>query len=181
MQLNYKVNKNEVTNALTNALADLDRLTRMVSGLLQLARAEEGGGRRVVAVEEVVREVLERHVDVEVTGAGGRVDANASQIGMAVHNLLDNARRYGGADASVVLRLWAEEHETGVEVEDSGPGISAANLPQVFDRFFTTGRERGGTGLGLALVRAIVEAHGGQVSVQSRPGRTTFRLALPKA
>ena len=166
---------------LTNALADLDRLTRMVSGLLRLARAEEGGGPRVVAVEEVVRGVLERHAEVRVEGAGGLVDANADQIGMAVHNLLENARRYGGPEPTIVLRLWADEHETGVEVEDDGPGISEANLPQVFDRFFTTGRERGGTGLGLALVRAIVQAHGGQVSVQSRPGRTVFRLGLPKA
>jgi len=166
---------------LTNALADLDRLTRMVSGLLRLARAEEGGGRRVCAVEEVAREALERHRYVSLSGAGGLVDANAEQLGMVVHNLLENARRYGGTDASVSLRLWANDDETGVEVHDDGPGISEANLPQVFDRFFTTGRERGGTGLGLALVRAIVQAHGGVVSVTSQPGQTVFRVALPKA
>ena len=165
---------------LRNALDDLDRLTRMVTGLLQLARAEEGGDRRVLELAEVVDEVVQRHPSVQIAGVGGRVDGNLDQLVTAVHNLVENALRYGGSDSRVIVRSWETELETGVEVEDNGPGISAANLPQVFDRFFTTGREQGGTGLGLALVRAVVQAHGGRVTVTSRPGKTVFRVALPK-
>ncbi len=164
---------------LQNALDDLDRLTRMVTGLLQLARAEEGGGRKVLAVDDVLTEVAARHPDVVVEGEGGLVDANPDQLAVVVHNLVDNALRYGGDDPRVVLRAFRSNEHTGVEVEDHGPGISAANLDKVFDRFFTTGRERGGTGLGLALVQAVVQAHGGAVTVESRPGRTVFRVALP--
>lgn len=165
---------------LTNALADLDRLTRMVTGLLQLARAEEGGGRRVFDVTSVVGEVGERLEEVRVEGRGALVDANRDQLGVVLRNLVENARRYGGPEARVTVRAWADDHFTGVEVEDDGPGISAANLPRVFDRFFTTGRDSGGTGLGLALVRAVVHAHGGTVTVESAPGRTVFQVALPR-
>jgi signal transduction histidine kinase len=69
---------------------------------------------------------------------------------------------------------------TGVDVIDDGPGISPANLPKVFDRFFTTDRAKGGTGLGLALVRAVMEAHGGRVEVESVLGRTRLRVVLPR-
>ena len=75
---------------------------------------------------------------------------------------------------------WTEGPWTGVDVTDDGPGISPANLPKIFERFFTTDRERGGTGLGLALVRAVAEAHGGKVEVESRPGHTRFRITLPR-
>ncbi len=164
---------------LDNALADLDRLSRLVGGLLRLARAEEGGARGIVDLGALAREVAARHPEVGVSGAAGHVDGSAEQLAAVVKNLLDNARRYGGDAAKVQLRLWEQEGETGLEVEDDGPGISAANLPRVFDRFFTTGRAHGGTGLGLALVVAVAQAHGGTVSVESRPGRTVFRLALP--
>jgi signal transduction histidine kinase len=70
--------------------------------------------------------------------------------------------------------------QTGFDVIDDGPGISPANLPRIFDRFFTTDRSEG-TGLGLALVKAICEAHGGSVTVQSAPGRTVFSVRLPAA
>lgn len=165
---------------LTNALSDLDRLTRMVTGLLQLARAEEGGGRRVVDLSELLDDVLEPHPEVRRTGVAGLVDANPAQLSVVVRNLVENAERYGGPDAVIEVRAFSAATETGVEVFDDGPGISAANLPKVFDRFFTTGRDRGGTGLGLALVRAVVHAHGGDVTVRSRPGETVFRVVLPR-
>ena len=165
---------------LTNALADLDRLTRMVTGLLQLARAEEGGGRKVVELADILARVADRHPDVVVTGTGGLVDGNPDQLAVVVRNLVENAERYGGPDATVTVAAWVDDDETGVSVVDDGPGISEANLPRVFDRFFTTGRDRGGTGLGLALVRAVVHAHGGTVTVESQPGHTVFRVALPR-
>jgi signal transduction histidine kinase len=166
---------------LDNAHEDLDRLSRLVGGLLRLARAEEGGDRRVLALHAVADACLGRRPDVRREGSGGLVDGNLDQLCAAVDNLLDNARRYGGPGAAITLRLWARGAEVGLDVEDDGPGISAANLPRVFERFFTTGRDQGGTGLGLALVQAVAQAHGGRVAVQSAPGRTRFTIALPRA
>lgn len=164
---------------LDNALADLDRLSRLVGGLLRLARAEEGGERSIVDLDALAREVAGRHAGVAVSGRAGLVDGSADQLAAVVTNLLENARRYGGDGARIGLRLWRADGRTGVEVEDDGPGVSPANLPKVFERFFTTGRAHGGTGLGLALVQAVAQAHGGEVTVESAPGRTVFRLALP--
>lgn len=161
------------TRFLDNALADLDRLSRLVGGLLRLARAEEGGQRAPLDLGALAREVGARF-EVPVEGEAGEVLANREQLDAVFANLLENARRHGGA--GVRLRLAPGE----VEVVDDGPGITAANLPKVFDRFFTTDRARGGTGLGLALVRAVVEAHGGEVDVRSRPGETIFRVRLPR-
>lgn len=163
---------------LDNALADLDRLSRLVGGLLRLARAEEGGVRAVFPLDDVVADILLKHPDVSRAGAAARVDANREQVEAALRNLVENARRHGGPNVSVVA--WTEGRETGVDVVDDGPGISPANLPRVFDRFFTTDRAKGGTGLGLALVRAVAEAHGGGVDVESAPGATRFRFRLPR-
>lgn len=164
---------------LDNALADLDRLSRLVGGLLRLARAEEGGERRVFALDEVVAGLAARF-PVEVDGRGGLVDANREQVEAAAQNLVENALRHGGEGVQVRVTAWVDGPRTGLDVVDDGPGISPANLPRIFDRFFTTDRARGGTGLGLALVRAIAQAHGGAVEVESRPGRTRFRLVLPR-
>jgi signal transduction histidine kinase len=164
---------------LDNALQDLDRLSRLVGGLLRLARAEEGGGRDRIALDDVIRAVRARHERLDVRGAGGTVVANREQLEAAIGNLVENAFRYGGPGVTVRAELWVEGDRTGVDILDDGPGISAANLPKVFDRFFTTDRAGGGTGLGLALVRAVCEAHGGTVEVESAPGRTRFRVALP--
>lgn len=159
---------------LANAEHELGRLERMVTGLLSLARAEEDP----VAADVALGDLLERCAgDAEVRGRAGGVRGDASQLEAVVRNLLDNARRHGAK--RVTLEGFVATHTTGFSVIDDGPGISAANLPRVFERFFTTDREQGGTGLGLALVRAICQRHGGDVSVQSTPGRTVFRVELP--
>jgi signal transduction histidine kinase len=169
---------------LENALSDLDRLSRLVGGLLRLARAEEGGARAVFSLDDVVADVCARHRDgggdVSRSGAAARVDANREQIDSAVGNLVENALRHGGPDVKVQVVGFTDGAWTGVDVIDDGPGISPANLPKVFDRFFTTDRAKGGTGLGLALVRAVMEAHGGRVEVESVLGRTRLRVVLPR-
>ncbi|MFZ5480866.1 MAG: sensor histidine kinase [Myxococcota bacterium] len=164
---------------LDNALLDLDRLARLVGGLLRLARAEEGGERGRVELAEVLAAVRARHPALEVAGAG-EVVANREQLEAAVTNLVENAFRHGGEGVRVRAEAWSDDAWAGVDVVDDGPGISPANLPRVFDRFFTTDRQGGGTGLGLALVRAVSRAQGGDVTVESAPGRTAFRVRLPR-
>lgn len=163
---------------LENARTDLDRLSRLVGGLLQLARAEAGAtARDELDLDGVLDTVRRRHPEVRFIAGAGLVQGDGAQLELVVDNLLANARQHGAPP--VTLTGWSEAGRTGFDVVDAGPGISPSNLPHVFDRFFTTGRGRTGTGLGLALVKAVVDAHGGVVGVQSRPGRTRFRVDLP--
>jgi signal transduction histidine kinase len=166
---------------LDNAQADLDRLSRLVGGLLRLARAEEGGERRVVPLGLVAAAVVDRHPSVRSAGEAGAVEGNREQLEAALENLVENALRHGGDGVNVRVICWREGDSTGFTVEDDGPGISPANLARVFDRFFTTARDRGGTGLGLALVKAICQSHGGSVEVTSEARRTAFRARFPMA
>lgn len=174
------------------------RLDALVSQFLELARAEAGMPREdrvevdvgalarglVSALEPSFAEVT-FVVDAEpatvVNGVAPRLDS-------LLRNLLDNAASFAGAEGEVRVRVRREGPAVVLEVSDSGPGIAAEDLPRVFDRFFTTrartrpeaGPRREGSGLGLALVKAIAEAHGGEVSARASPGEgATFRVILP--
>ena len=160
---------------LENALQDLDRLQRLVTGLLALARAEEGVPHQPLELHELL---LEASDDVVVTGRAGVVLGDAEQLRAVVRNLVENAISYG--KPPFLLQARSDKATTGFEVVDHGPGISAANQKKVFERFFTTGRVGGGTGIGLALVQTIVARHGGVVDVVSVPGLTQFRVSLPR-
>ena len=99
-------------------------------------------------------------------------------------NLVANAFKFTPAGGSVTLRMVAKEQDVILEVADTGAGIPAEKLPRIFERFYQVedgaGRRHTGTGLGLALVKEIVEAHRGRISVESEVGRgTTFRIVLP--
>ena len=99
-------------------------------------------------------------------------------IERAMSNLLDNAAKWSPAGAEVEVTL----HDGELSVRDHGPGISADDLPYVFDRFYRAPSARGmpGSGLGLAIVRQVAEAHGGSVTVEAaEDGGTRVRLALP--
>ncbi len=164
---------------LDNALADLDRLSRLVGGLLRLARAEEGGDRTRFCLSDAIAPLAGRFPALQVAGEFGWVEANREQVEAALGNLVENAWRHGGEGVTVRVLGKVEAGRAMVEVIDDGVGISSANLPRIFDRFFTTNRAGGGTGLGLALVRAIARTHGGDVTVRSDTGRTCFRWWLP--
>lgn len=169
---------------LDNALDELERLERLVDGLLDLARAEQSHEGGYIELAELLDKLPARWGDVKVSDAAqaGRVEGSAAQLSTVLDNLIDNAFAHAGPDVDVVVRgLAATDGRTGFEVIDDGPGISVANVNQIFDRFFTTNREQGGTGLGLALVRRIVETHGGTIEVDSAPGRTCMRVWLPVA
>lgn len=165
---------------LQNAHQDLDRLSRLVGGLLRLARAEEGADRERVELAPLAAEVAARlDVPLVTSAAPGAVVANPAELRSVLANLVENGRLHGGPNVHVELVPG------GFDVVDDGAGISDANLPRLFDRFFTTRRDLGGTGLGLAFVRAVVVAHGGTVTVTSRPattdvaGETRFRVRFP--
>jgi two-component system sensor histidine kinase PilS (NtrC family) len=162
-----------------------ERLEGLVRDFLDFARPAQPHLRAIEATH-LVEETLEvfrqdqRARDLKLTleaEPGVRLSADAGQIRQVLWNLLSNAAEAAGAGGSVCARLRRKEAMAVLEVEDSGPGIAPDDLQRIFDPFFTT--KESGTGLGLAIVHRIVEAHGGQVAVESVPGKTRFSVALP--
>jgi signal transduction histidine kinase len=144
-----------------------------------------------VRLEEVDPSALVRDVAVAARLRGWRVEAeipqravpriqaDPSRLRQVLDNLLANAVVHGGKDGVVRLRLGVDDSVV-VEVIDAGPGIPAAELERIFDVGVRLEADRPGTGLGLAVSRAIVEAHGGALTATSAPGRgTTMIVALP--
>lgn len=161
---------------LDNAHAELERMERLVTGLLSLARVEQVSEQDRVDLDDLLGEVTRRRC-VPLRGTAGVILGSRDQLAAVAENLVDNALRHGGA--GVAVAAWRTDSQAGFDVIDDGPGISASNLSKVFDRFFTTRRGQGGTGLGLALVRAVCQHHQGEATVESRPGETVFRCAFP--
>lgn len=169
---------------LDNALDELDRLERLVDGLLALARAERAHAGEPIDLAPMLAALPDRWPELELAPASGplRVVGSAAQLRSVLDNLIDNAYLHGGEAVRVRVAPLRDDArgELGFEVVDEGPGISPANLDKVFERFFTTKREAGGTGLGLAIVRRVIETHGGRVELDSRPGETRVRVWLPR-
>jgi signal transduction histidine kinase len=124
------------------------------------------------------------HTEVE-TGLPP-VQGDAARIGQVLRNLLSNALRYTPAGGEIIVRCERLPDATGVllSVKDTGQGIKSEDLPHVFDRFYRGDKSRsrasGGAGLGLAIAKRIVEAHGGQIGVRSEYGRgAEFWFTLP--
>jgi signal transduction histidine kinase len=187
----------EYREAIGNALLEIRHLARISQNILFLARGESG---RVTLsfsnqdlarfVADVTRELqpaaadhdLELSVDVPDRSVIAFVDPGRMQ--QVLHNLLENSMRYTPPGGSVRVRLSTTPDEARIEVADSGVGIPEADLPFVFERFFRSDRARraytGGSGLGLSIVRWIVEAHKGKVEIQSEVDRgTTVAVRLP--
>ncbi len=163
---------------LENALEEVSRARRLVDGLLALARADQARRRAPLDLDLLLRQQGQDRPAVQVESRVGWILGDSEQLDAAISNLVDNALLHGGPEVRVAVRGLRREDMAVVEVEDDGPGIPEALRSRIFERFFTTAREAGGTGLGLALVQLVAEAHGGAVEVESQPGRTVFRLLL---
>ena len=182
-----------VTHALGRVESEAIRMTSLVEDLLLLARLDAGrplDAEPVDLTEMVVNAVSDAHAaspehswqldlpdePVEVRGDGARLH----QI---VANLLANARTHTEPGTVVRTSLSQEGYQARITVHDNGPGVPAELQPHVFERFARgdTSRNRAGgsTGLGLSIVAAVVQAHGGTVQFDSRPGDTTFSVLLP--
>jgi signal transduction histidine kinase len=172
-------------------LAENERLGTLVDDLLELARLEEGRvevAQAPVDLDELILADVARRtgpVRFDATGvSGGRVLGTTRQLGQVVRNLLDNASRH--ANGLVRVAVLTTGAEVRMTVDDDGPGIEPDDRERVFDRFtrLDAGRARdaGGSGLGLALVKRIVEAHGGHVratDVDGAPTGARFEVRLP--
>ncbi len=175
----------------------VERLRRLVESLLDFGRMEAGA--RPYRFEpldptDLVRSVVtdfERDGNAAgftvrcTTATGGRlVRGDREALARAVWNLLDNAVKYSGASREVEVRAGVEDHSIAIAVRDRGLGIPRQEQHEIFDKFVRgeANRARGikGTGIGLAMVRHIVQAHGGSIGVESEPGAgSTFTIVLP--
>jgi signal transduction histidine kinase len=190
----------EIIQSLDETLAQINQMTEMVENLLTLARADEG--RAPLAVEEsdlreVVADVAETAgmlgEDAGVTAVHAmpaqpvRLAVDRHRIREMLLNMVTNAIKYTPQGGRVALTLEEDAEAVTFRVQDTGTGIAPGDLPHIFDRFWRADQARSrtgarpGTGLGLAITKWIAEAHGGTITVQSRPGRgSVFTVRLPK-
>ena len=186
----------EYREALYSSLEECDRLARTVSDMLFLAKAEHGLAIPTVESVDLVREarelfdfydalVEERGVSLECSGEGN-VAGDRLMLRRALSNLVSNAIAHSprGGRVSVAVERGGHGAVT-LRVENSGETIPPEHLPRLFDRFYRVDparqRSSGGAGLGLAITRSIVTAHGGTISVSSSEGLTRFEVSLPAA
>jgi len=177
---------------------EVRRLTGLTSNLLLLSRLESGVPLRLeptnigVVVEEAVAGLLRvaqaKAIELSIQSPPRlpRVHADRDRIKQVFINLLDNAVKYCPEGSEVQVRLQTDGEGIVVEVADDGPGIPPEDLPHIFDKMYRVEKEGTravkGSGLGLSIVKRIVELHGGQIAVESVEGEgTTFRVRLPLA
>lgn len=178
---------------LASNLEELQRLSRMISNMLFLARAEHADNaiecKALSAAEELQRvaeyfEGLaeERALELHTRGAG-EVWADSALLRRALANLLANALRYADAGSAIILVASRQAGATAISVENRGPTIAPQHLDRLFDRFYRADSSRAGSatssGLGLSIVRSIMTLHGGQWHVSSNDGVTRFTLVFP--
>ena len=189
------------TARLERIIGDLLDLARLEGGGGSLALD-------VVPVSQIFARVTARHeracraaeiaMTVSIAPGGETIVGDRDRLEQALQNLAANAIRYAPARSTVHLTARPAEGGVAISVEDEGPGIAPERLPHLFDRFYKADASRtirhaqgapsesrgqgngtaGGSRLGLSIVKAIVERHGGHVSVDSRPGRTTFQVLV---
>ncbi|MCC7106166.1 MAG: HAMP domain-containing histidine kinase [Chloroflexi bacterium] len=177
--------------ALADVASEVERMSRLVSDLLTLARADAGQHliKQSVEIAPLVRDVA-RHArflteEVHVvlsTVEDVRVQGDPDALKQLLLILTDNAVKYTPPDGSVTLTARRVGAAVWLDVADTGPGIPPDEQARIFERFYRADRARSGdgAGLGLAIARWIVEEHGGRVAVESRPGNgSVFRVELP--
>lgn len=181
----------EMQEALEDVIAESERMTRLVAGLLALARADAGQEieRGNVRLEELV-ELVQREVHPISGSVAVRIDrldaveieGDSDALKQLLLILVDNGIKYTPPNGTVSLSVINEGESARLVVRDTGPGIAPEDLPHIFERFYrsATNRGQGGTGLGLAIARWIAEAHGGDISVASSPDAgACFTVRLP--
>lgn len=172
-------------------------LTNLVNQLLDISRLE-AGGLQLEMQDVMLRDLLQRversfsvlarkkeidfNVDIE-ENVPREIHADADRLGdQVLGNLLSNALKFTPEGGRIRLHCWSQLDGVHIEVQDSGVGVPADQLPYIFDKYYQIGQQARskGAGLGLAIAREIVEAHGGWITVESEPGKgTRFIIVLP--
>jgi signal transduction histidine kinase len=178
-------------------LEQSERLTLLTDNILSLAKIEEGRAEFAfertdvsVLLTDVITSFRERvrhegfDINLGIEGPLPLFSVDRTALSQAVANLVDNAIKYSGASRMIGVSARLEEQSLAIAVRDSGIGIKREDVPRLFERFYRAGDELTrtvkGSGLGLTLVKEIVEAHRGRIQVESEPGKgSTFTIRLP--
>ena len=187
----------EYQESLRISMRAAERMRAVVEGLLMLARADAGAAplhREHVNLSALVADCVNtsraaaeaRGMTLHVDGHDVMVDGDPDRLRELISNLVGNAIQYGGRGDRIVCVISTADAKAFLEVRDTGPGIDAADLPHVFERFYRANKARtrsaGGAGLGLAISKWIVESHGGHITCESAVGEgTRFTVELPAA
>ena len=182
--------------ALADTMEESERALTMLKTLMDISEAETGTMRldlTAIALPDLVRDVIDLYqivAEEKKIALNARlpdrlqVQADRNRIQQALANLLDNAIKYTGPGGNVEVAAYQKEREAILTVKDSGMGISAEDLPRIWDRLYRGDKSRNekGLGLGLSLVKAVVRAHHGSVEVASEVGKgSVFTVSLPMA
>jgi two-component system, OmpR family, sensor kinase len=184
----------DLAKAMRRIEEEADRMGSLVDDMLLLARLDQGRPveRQPVDLTRITRDAVDdaravapnRPIDYFPNGAVF-VPGDEARLRQVLGNLLQNANRHTPPDTPVHVRVVSTDDEAVIEVADEGPGVPGDDANRVFERFWRSDPSRtrasGGAGLGLAIVAAIADAHGGRAEVQSSPGHgATFRVHLPR-
>jgi len=180
--------------ALADCIEESDRVLVMLNTLMDISEAESGAmplQREPLRLADVVARAVDLYRDVaEAKGVALGVEVSGDvvipgdrvRLEQVAANLIDNAVKYTPRGGQVTVEVGRGDGAARLSVRDTGPGIAADELPRIWDRLFRgdTSRAERGLGLGLSLVKAVVQAHGGTVDVTSSPGAgSTFQISLP--
>jgi two-component system OmpR family sensor kinase len=185
-----------VRDAIGSSLEEIDRMAKIVENLLTIARLDTGADAmdlQPVDLSQIAQWTVdqmhllaeEKHISMQSTQAGpALILADPGRVKQVLVNLLDNAIKYTGTGGEIRVSVSVIQRMAILEVSDTGIGIPAESLPNVFERFYRSdkarSRESGGTGLGLSIVQAICNAHGGSVAIRSTEGHgTTVHIEFP--
>ena len=195
MALRTRAGEDGCREALADCIEESDRMLKMLNTLMDISEAESGA--MTLDLEEVkgcdlIGEVVDLYRYVaEDKGVGIETAclqelhfrADALRLRQALGNLVDNAVKYTPRGGSVEVKAWGEGGRVLIAVSDTGIGMGPEELPRIWDRLYRSDRSRSqrGLGLGLSLVKAIVEAHKGEVRVSSERGKgSVFTVSLPE-
>ena len=171
-----------------NLLGDTERLDALVKHLLELARADVlQVGEESCDAATVVANLMQRyqHTAIELVWQNSKqtiiLAISENILETILINLIENARQHAGETVRIDIDMQVESdsQQLRLRLTDNGPGISAGNALRVFEPFFTTARESGGTGLGLAVIKSLIEAHQGSIRLDAGQEGASFKLTIP--
>lgn len=174
----------EITR-LSRLVGDMEKLTRYESENRVLNKSEFDGLELVKGImSNFEKECRDKGIETEVSGEPVKIYADRDKLIQVVVNLVSNAVKFTGKDGIIRVSVGSEHNNVVLSVADTGIGISAQDQPHIFERFYRADASRsrltGGAGIGLTIVRSIVEAHHGSISVESELGKgTRFTIVLP--
>jgi two-component system phosphate regulon sensor histidine kinase PhoR len=181
-----------------DAAREIDRMHDLVNDLLDIAALESGRDTLVLTtfnVGQLIYEALDTvgpqakqrgvHIEPDLPEESVKLEGDATRVRQVLVNLITNAVKFTPAGGAVTVKAWPENGQVKLSIADTGIGIPAQDLTHIFDRFFrvTRGRSRlqGGSGLGLTIVKQAIDAHRGEITVESTEGQgTTFFISLPR-